>query len=112
MSQVLRRIVVSEPTGDNAYRTTLDSAFVKYGGGLFAFVSENRVRKWIGPSAHAIASLVQNNTQLNVVVLIQDESEDSENTPCAERPVHIAETCDGFSAVGTPCKCWPETGNR
>ncbi|KAK7734905.1 hypothetical protein SLS53_007682 [Cytospora paraplurivora] len=71
-SLVLGRQIAPRPTGDMAYRITIDRELV-VDEGLVAWLNQPRVQIWIGPGAHAVAYSVRNCTLLNIVLLVKDD---------------------------------------
>lgn len=90
-SQVLGRPVAPEPTGDMAYRITLDGASVTDDDELSAWMRTPRIQIWVGPRAHAVAYSVRDSSQLNVVLLVKDDFEASAKAREARRAGDVAE---------------------
>ncbi|ROW16590.1 hypothetical protein VPNG_01589 [Cytospora leucostoma] len=73
-SSVLGQQIAPRPTGDMAYRITIDREHV-VDEEMVAWLNQPRVQIWIGPGAHAIAYSVRNCSLLNIVLLVKDDFE-------------------------------------
>lgn len=74
-SQVLGKQIDPEPSGDMAYRITIDYDQLNGREDLQAWMHDPMVRIWIGPGSHAVAYPVRGAKQINVVLLVQDNFE-------------------------------------
>ncbi|RWA09489.1 hypothetical protein EKO27_g5608 [Xylaria grammica] len=70
---VVGKPVYPEPTGDMAYRMTIDYEQLEGHDDLQAWMQEMKIRIWIGPGAHAVAYPVRQSSQMNIVLLVQDD---------------------------------------
>ncbi|KAI8956935.1 putative monooxygenase [Daldinia sp. FL1419] len=67
-SVVLGQQIDAEPTGDIAYRITIDRPQVE-DEEVLAWMKQSRVQIWVGREAHAVAYSVRGSTQMNLVLL-------------------------------------------
>ncbi|KAK9413323.1 putative Major facilitator superfamily (MFS) profile domain-containing protein [Seiridium unicorne] len=101
-SGVLGKQVDPEPTGDMAYRMTVDYDDLDEEKELQNWMHEPTVRIWVGPRSHAVAYPVRGARQLNIVLLVQDDiGEGHESNVAAD----LAEMTKHF-------ECWDPILNK
>ncbi|XXH00740.1 hypothetical protein Hte_007090 [Hypoxylon texense] len=82
-SQVLGKRVDPEPSGDMAYRITIDYDQLSGKDELQAWMHTPMVRIWIGPGSHAVAYPVRGTKQINIVLLVQDNFQTGQESKMA-----------------------------
>jgi salicylate hydroxylase len=72
-SDVLGRQVNPEPTGDMAYRITVNREQLEGQEDLPEWAQEQSMRIWLGIGSHAVAYPVRQAKQLNIVLIVEDD---------------------------------------
>lgn len=84
-STVLETHVEAQPTGDMAYRLTVDPSTIE-DAGIQEWASQSRIQLWIGPGSHVIGYPVRAGSRINLVLLAPDnfKGEESRVKGCLE----------------------------
>ncbi|KAI0873111.1 hypothetical protein GGS24DRAFT_517929 [Hypoxylon argillaceum] len=98
-SVLLGRQVNPEPTGDMAYRITINYEQLEGHSDLQAWMRDLKIRIWIGPGSHAVAYPVRGSSQMNVVLLVQDNFEDWQESKLDGDLAEMRKHFDGWDPV-------------
>lgn len=84
-STVLERQVGALPTGDMAYRLTIDPSKID-DAGIKEWSGQSRIQLWIGPGSHVIGYPVRAGSKINLVLLAPDnfKGEEARARGCLE----------------------------
>lgn len=77
-SVVLEEQIDAQPTGDMAYRLTIDPSTID-DKGILEWADQSRIQLWIGPGSHVIGYPVRSGSKINLVLLAPDNFKGEES---------------------------------
>ncbi|KAI1495692.1 hypothetical protein F5X99DRAFT_402723 [Biscogniauxia marginata] len=98
-SHVIGKRVDPEPTGDMAYRITVDYDQLSGEKDLQTWMHEPMIRIWIGPRSHAVAYPVRGTRQLNIVLLVQDDIREGQDSKMAAELPEMRKHFEGWDPI-------------
>ncbi|TGJ85735.1 hypothetical protein E0Z10_g3033 [Xylaria hypoxylon] len=98
-SDLLGKQINPEPSGDMAYRMTIDYEQLEGHSDLQAWMQDLKIRIWIGPGSHAVAYPVRRSSQMNIVLLVHDDFENRQESKSVGDVAEMREHFNGWDPI-------------